>query len=1166
VRDDARPESDSTVDDPVQKFLADLLGRIEAGSITEHEAVRKHPEHADAILRMMRNQQAMASMAPSVPRSLGRFQIQGVVGSGGMGVVLLAHDPDLNRDVAIKTIRPERHSTELVRRFQHEQQILAQLYHTSIVALFAFGTEDGVHYFVMPFIPGATLSAVVAAIKLRPPGASAKGKEALASFVDEARRLTRTELEKAREIDDRRPPECDAYWQSVAEALVQAADAVEHMNGRLVFHRDLKPSNIMFAADGRLSIIDVGLAAMHPRTHALGLDPSLQGVGAANDLALSVTPLYAAPEQFLRIFDARTDVWGLGVVLYELLSLRPAFGHRPALRIDDRTNTLEPPDRLLALRNAPHPKHPREVVRSVPVDLAAICWKAMHPEADDRYQTAADMREDLRRYLRGASVKARPRPVLERTLRWIEKNRWLTSLFIVLAVAVPWIILAQAGENKALYGEKQAQIRETKAQLQKTQAQELATLKAQAEADEQRRQVLLGDLETFIHSDRSSGWSVHAMKRVQGAAAIRKDARLRDAAVATFTGLDAVKIREISDFGASSAAFDSTGTKLALGGSNDYVKTNKKASPAKVWHLDEKQPRTGKAEGPGLVAFQSDGTPIQVSTSLSGEVRVVHILSGETIRPPRRLEPTSGRVAPVTAISENADVIAASFPDGNATVVWSSTGKVHRLPAGAAALAISRDGSLVGVGTGGGEVSVWSAADGRKLASFRVSDRSVVAVAFNRSATLRGDRVDARLAAGGMGRYTVVDAAVGRVVCTFESINEFYRRLTFASDDSMILANGTFFNAGTGEQLLRSTAGEGVAFSPGGREFCVVRSQGFAEPGVHVFTFRPSPGVEILHGLDGKPALIVFARDGRRVAALSYAWKLAVWDVETGTLLRTIDVPEFPHPDNAAIILSADGSNVTAASGEVVCQWDVETGNRIGKWDVPKGFQNCLAYTKQGELLLARTELKSMLDYPSGLLMYPRHPRAQRVRSLKPEAKLQTIQEFDVSPRRTYGLELSADGERLMMSGLDLEGRSCARLFATRSGTLLMTRFLMDRSDNDAVRTDPTGSRMSFASSETTTCVVRSLDGEIEAAEHPAITTLGPNADVFIANVMDPTGRYGVFRRGRSDPILSGIELSGDCVISADGRLVAHATRTGAVALINLPRVEKFLKDHGLDR
>lgn len=1151
MSDVATGQSDSSTEDPLERFLAELLGRIEDRLTTYEDAIHEYPELADRIRRMQHDQRLVAgiqqSLAPQIPKTLGIYKIEGVAARGGMGLILRAIDENLRREVAIKTIRPERHSEDLIRRFRREQETLARLYHESIVALFASGSEGGVDYFVMPFIPGATLREVIVVMRRRSALDKATSNGTIASFVHSAtggrapstpsaatenwQRSTSTEINVDDSAPSSPPPASNTYWRSVAELVVQAADAVDHMHGRNVFHRDLKPSNIMIAANGRLSIIDVGLAAYKARTDDSAYDPCRDWNGDPEELRLSLTWTYAAPEQFNRRHDARTDVWGLGVVLYELLTLEPPFRHRRTLQRGDDCK------KLLAARDAEHPKHPREIVPAIPADLAAICWKAMGRDSGDRFSTAKAMSDDLRRFLRGAEVKARPRSLGERIVRWTTKHRARAALLATLIVALPTII------GVLLF----------------------ANVKAQAERDEQRRQVILSQLQALLHSDLRGGWSRIAMEQVREAAKIRIDGQLRDAAVEAFTGLDVQSVKELEMFGASSAAYDPTGKWLALGGTDVHRSLNLPASPAKLWHLDEDKPREGKAQGPGLVAFQSDDVPVQVSGSPSGEVKIVHILTGETIQSLTGLQPTTSRSSPVIAVSENANVVAASFRKGTSTVLWTRNGRQHCLDQGATALAISRDGSLLALGTEGGRVSIWSTADGRRLDEYQISGSAVLAIGINRSATRRGDRIDARIAAGGVGRYSVIDAVAHRIVCTFESTNDTFKWVTFAPDDSRILANGSFFDATTGEFLLRATGGENAAFSPLTGELCAVRSQGYGPPSVIRYAVRPPPGVDILNGLDARPAFMAFSRDGRRVAAVSFSWRLAVWDVETGALLRILDVPEGPWADNSAIILSGDGAKVTAASGEVACQWNVSDGALVSRWKLPPGGQNCLAYTRNGELFLARTELKSEEAYPYAPFLFPQYPRTQRIRSLKSKDQLELINELNDSPDRTYGLELSGDGERLLMSGLDKENNRCVRLFDTRNGELVKRYDLGDVMEHDSLRADPTGAFMSFGTALKTTTIIRASDGAIVPFDYPAVTALGPNIEFCLADVTDKSSyRFAVARRGDKEPVLTRTATSGYSAFSVDGRSIAHGTGDGAIALINLPRVEEFFTDQGL--
>lgn len=332
-------------------------------------------KHAGEILRLLTSE---ATDTVDGMR-LGRFAVRRWVGVGGFGVVFLAHDELLRREVALKLPRAQVLAHPEVReRFLREAKAAAQLYHPNIVPLFDAGEAEGICYITSGYCSGPTLDAWLAAEK------------GLA------------------------PIETVLAWTT------QLADALHHAHGHRVLHRDIKPSNILLdpnPADHRQftpKITDFGLAKLIDDDTRMTCSQGMMG-----------TPRYMAPEQVTNSRAAvgpATDIFALGTVMYEMLTgVAPHAG-------EDRAQTLH---RLLF--DAPTP--PRRLRGEIPRDLESICLKCLEKKTEKRYRSAQELADDLRRFQEGRATRARPIGRLEMLRRWTTRQP-LVATTVVLAALV----------------------------------------------------------------------------------------------------------------------------------------------------------------------------------------------------------------------------------------------------------------------------------------------------------------------------------------------------------------------------------------------------------------------------------------------------------------------------------------------------------------------------------------------------------------------------------------------------------------------------------------------------------------------------------------------------------------------------------------------------------
>jgi serine/threonine protein kinase len=480
--------------DPALAQLCDeLIERLQSGEDVDIASLAlQHPEYAEQLQRLVpafealvdlgataarQPVQAIANhgMAELAPRVLGDYRIVREIGRGGMGVVYEAEQRSLNRRVALKVLpMAAALDARQFQRFQLEAQAAACLHHNNIVPVFAVGTEGGVPFYAMQFIEGRSLAEVIQELRRAdglneepPPHVCEAGPRladlsttALARSLVSGQAPTRhadgpTEPhgtvppgEAQDQVPVGRKPSKVAsstrtrdYCRNVARLGLQAAEALDHAHTRGILHRDIKPANLLLDAEGRLWVTDFGLAQIQGN-HGLTLSGDILG-----------TLRYMSPEQALArrvVIDGRTDVYSLGVTLYELLTLQPAFDGK------DRTE-------ILRKIESDEPTSLRKLNASVPQDLETIVLKAMAKEAAGRYATAQELAADLKNFLEDRPIRARRPGLLDRAARWSRRHRPVvttSALLLALGTAVSVWQAVKAKEAAAEAAQRADELRQ----------------------------------------------------------------------------------------------------------------------------------------------------------------------------------------------------------------------------------------------------------------------------------------------------------------------------------------------------------------------------------------------------------------------------------------------------------------------------------------------------------------------------------------------------------------------------------------------------------------------------------------------------------------------------------------------------------------------------------
>ena len=447
----------------LEQIAEEFIARIRSGKQPEiSEYVKRYPDLATDIEeffpaiaaleggKSMGHAHGKVSLGASTPQQLGDFKIVREIGRGGMGDVYEAIQESLNRHVALKLL--PRHSLleeKQLKRFQREAELTASLHHTNIVPVFGVGENGGFHYYVMQLIEGVGLDELAQKIVVTAADSSLKKITA----VNESTTQTGSDTVLFEDTDSpsdsvRKPVSEDALWtdfekyvdspSKIAALGVQAANALQYAHDRGILHRDIKPGNLLLDRDGLLCITDFGLARAAEQND---LSKSTDVVGTLG---------YMAPEMFREATCSQSDVYGLGITLYELLTKRSAIV---------RTNRHEMIEQITHGAIIP----PRRLNPEISRDLETIVLKAIAPDTKHRYQRASDLADDLNRFLENRPIRARRVSLIERLWRWGCRN---PAIALLSGLALMLVMLL--GTSMAVGYERERQQRkraETSSQL-----------------------------------------------------------------------------------------------------------------------------------------------------------------------------------------------------------------------------------------------------------------------------------------------------------------------------------------------------------------------------------------------------------------------------------------------------------------------------------------------------------------------------------------------------------------------------------------------------------------------------------------------------------------------------------------------------------------------------
>ncbi|MHC4174613.1 MAG: protein kinase domain-containing protein [Planctomycetota bacterium] len=1043
---------------------------------------------------------------------IGHYELLELIGEGGMGLVYLAEQKEpVKRKVALKIVKFGMDTKQVVARFEAERQTLALLEHPNIAHVFDAGTTDsGRPYFVMEYVKGKSIT----------------------KYCDEKK----LSIEKRLEL------------------FQQVCEGIHHAHQKGIIHRDIKPSNILVSVQDDKpvpKIIDFGIAkaTTQPLTEKTSYTEQGQLLG---------TPEYMSPEQAEMAYqevDTRSDIYSLGVVLYELLTGVTPFdakklregGIDHIQQVICEEQPVTPSARLTSLGDKAKTVAERRrtqiitLTRRLHRELEWIPMKAMRKDRTRRYRSASELADDIQNYLIGTPLIAGPESTIYRARKFVHKHAGSVAtaalLFVVIVLGLVASILMgcraeQAREKEAAARQQAEQARDKETALRKQVEQALVRAeKAESVAKEQHK-LAENNAENYRRSLYVNSIQLADAKYREGN--VDNARKLLESCPEDLRGWEWDRVNHVLDHSMFSfAAHQGHVNSVDISPNGKRAISSGSYGSIKIWDIttgEELTTISGAHTGQVYyVKFSPSGKYI-VSKDVSGHIKVWD--TADVNEPITSIRHVGSKLSSVSFSPDGNQIVSAMRDDGSIKVWDAVTGDeipaFSRRKEGVRFAAFSPNGKHIVSADEDGMITIWDSASGDEVMSIVGHDQAIRTMSINS---------DGSLFASGSSDNTIKiwDAITGSLVMTLRGHDGPINSVAFSPDDKYVISSSwdctvRIWDTATGKEIRNLRGHENLTtsavFTPDGKQAV----SGSWDGTIKVWDVSVDHEINRFLGHRSMVRSVAFSPNGKRLVSHSYDGNIKVWDVISGGEIMTFGGGKDITYDDS-VSFSPDGKRIASPNKvNAIAIWDAETGQVVTTLGNQEDKVRSLAFSPDGKRIVSGSD--------DGKL---------KLWDVKQGTEIMTFSERE---SRILSVAFSPDGHRVVSGRYDGQ----IKVWEVASGAELMSLIGHGRIIN-SVTFSPDGKRIASSCQQDHSAKIW------EVSTGKELETLRGHGDIFLSIAFSPDGRRlvtgsrdgtaKVWDSSTGDELLTlrAESAVADVAFSPDGKSIAGCTFGKTVVL-----------------